>query len=185
MKFSKYILLVICICSMPILSNAQKVPGFQGKRGIIEAGASYGLLSDNVQWGGLLSYALNRQVNIGLQYDITKGNGQNYENATTIMYGISYQYSASKYTLAPYGRFWTTNIGILQINSKEIENNYKGYYCSIGFFDRSIWNRISLAWGSDVGFGYAQKTVIDPNYSSISDNTLIYFRVFIRVGLAW
>lgn len=182
MKFSKYILLfILCYC-VPTLSEAQKVAGFQGKRGVIEVGlmpvVGVRPTGFRVQMQGTIhaAYAISNQISIGAQYDKSRFSGLG--SLTT--YGLSGELASTKYSLAPYGRFWTVNIGVANFNTDM--SNYEGYYFTCGFYDRSIWRPISLTWGSDIGLYSLDITGSQKEEFPLSP---MMIRLFVRVGLVW
>lgn len=182
MKFSKYILLfILCYC-VPALSEAQKVAGFQGKRGVIEVGLMPLLgvrpTGFRVQMQGTIhaSYAINNQTSVGVQYD--KSGFSGLGSLTT--YGLLGELASAKYAIAPYGGFWTLNIGVANYNTGI--DNYNGYYSTCGFYNRSIWRPISLTWGYD--FGFYNLEITDSQQESLPLSSIM-MRLFVRVGLVW
>ncbi len=189
MQISKYILLFIACYFAPILSKAQVVSGFQGKRGVVEVGLSpllttVGIGASGIQGSLFTSYAINKSTNIGLQLDRTITTLFTERVFTTV--GISYQVRATKYSIAPYGRFWTFNIGRHSIGNitENAADKVTGLYSSLGFFDRSIWRPISLSWGSEIGI--SNLTPNNPNMNMWENEGIgIFVRMFLRVGLVW
>jgi hypothetical protein len=185
MKFVKYIkyisLFIYCYC-VPTLSEAQKLAGFQGKRGVIEVGLMPNLLPNSQVHGTIYSsFAITKRISIGVQYN----NSLFSKTGSLTTYGLSGEWAASKYTIAPYGRFWAYNFGIMNYSSATEKNLFKGYYFTYGFFDRSIWRPLSLTWGSEVGLYYLKKTKDDGYYYYDDDGLPLMIRLFVRVGLVW